>query len=228
MLDKPFNWTSFDVVNKLRYSVKQLTGKKKNKVGHAGTLDPLATGLVIICIGPHTKTIESLMGLDKEYTGTIKLGGTTPSYDLETEINQTFPVPALDLALIEKVRESFIGEQNQIPPIFSAKKIDGQKAYDLARKGRAVEMKPSRISITSLDLDTISYPEIDFKLVCSKGTYVRSLAHDFGSKLNSGAHLTRLRRTRIGEYSVADAFNIDEAIKHIEGEYIKYLELNSD
>lgn len=216
------------MVNKLRYSVKQLTGKKKNKVGHAGTLDPLATGLVIICIGPHTKTIESLMGMQKEYTGTIKLGATTPSYDLETEIDRTFDVPTLNKDEIEVVRNSFLGEQDQIPPIFSAKKIDGRKAYDLARKGREVEMKPSRITIESLELDTNNYPDIDFKLVCSKGTYVRSLAHDFGSRMDSGAHLTRLRRTRIGEYCVDNAFNIEAAIKHIEDEYIKYLNLNSD
>lgn len=221
-------WTSFDVVNKLRYAVKQLTGKKKNRVGHAGTLDPLATGLVIICIGSHTKTIEKLMGLDKTYTGTLRLGSTTPSYDLETEINATFPVPALEMKFLDSVRNSFLGDQSQIPPIFSAKKIDGKKAYELARKGREVTMKPSTINIQSLDLNVEKYPDIDFEMNCSKGTYVRSFAFDFGKKMESGAHLRSLRRTRIGEYSILDSFDIEEAIKHIEGEYLKYLELNSD
>jgi tRNA pseudouridine55 synthase len=228
LVDKPLEWTSFDVVNKLRSAVKQHTGKKKNKVGHAGTLDPLATGLVIICIGKHTKTIESLMGLDKTYTGTIRLGGTTPSYDLETEIDETFPIPELNSNQIKSVAKSFIGPQEQLPPIFSAKKIDGRKAYELARKGREVTMKPSQISIESLELDASNYPGIDFELTCSKGTYVRSLAFDFGKKMGSGAHLTSLRRTRIGNYSIEDSFDIEGAIKHIEDEYIKYLELNSD
>ena len=216
------------MVNKLRYAVKQLTGKKKNKVGHAGTLDPLATGLVIICIGTHTKTIESLMGLDKTYTGTIRLGGTTPSYDLETEIDQTFPIPELDLELLETIRKTFIGPQQQLPPIFSAKKIDGKKAYELARKGREVTMRPSQICIESLDLATEDYPDIDFILNCSKGTYVRSLAFDFGKATGSGGHLRKLHRTRIGTYSIDEAFNIEGAIKHIEGEYLKYLKVYSD
>jgi tRNA pseudouridine55 synthase len=168
------------------------------------------------------------MGLDKTYTGTIRLGGTTPSYDLETEIDETFPIPELNSNQIKSVAKSFIGPQEQLPPIFSAKKIDGRKAYELARKGREVTMKPSQISIESLELDASNYPGIDFELTCSKGTYVRSLAFDFGKKMGSGAHLTSLRRTRIGNYSIEDSFDIEGAIKHIEDEYIKYLELNSD
>lgn len=214
-MDKPLEWTSFDVVNKLRYAAKRITGRKKLKVGHAGTLDPLATGLVIICIGNHTKQIENLMGLDKQYTGTIRLGATTPSYDLETEIDQTFPLPEDD-ENIPSVAQSFLGEQSQLPPAFSAKKIDGKKAYELARKGKEVELRPSRIRIDRFDIVASAFPELAFVLDCSKGTYVRSLAHDYGKALGSGGHLTSLRRTRIGAFSISDALGIEEAIEAIE------------
>lgn len=223
LVDKPLHWTSFDVVNKLRYAVKTLTGKKKNKVGHAGTLDPLATGLVIICIGPHTKTIESLMGMPKEYTGTIRLGGTTPSYDLESAVDQTFSLPPNDPTMLQSVAKSFVGPQLQVPPAFSAKKIDGKKAYDLARRGKDVQLKASPIEIHSFEIDPKNFPAIDFKLNCSKGTYVRSLAHDFGKKLHSGAHLTALRRTKIGKHDISNAHDIEAAIEHIEAEYLNYL-----
>lgn len=223
LVDKPLTWTSFDVVNKLRYTVKELTGKKKNKVGHAGTLDPLATGLLIICIGSHTKKIEGLQGLPKAYTGKIKLGATTPSYDLELPIDQTYPIPECDHNLMQKVANSFVGTIEQIPPAFSAKKIAGKKAYDLARKGRNVDLKPSLIEISDFNIATESYPEINFEVKCSKGTYIRSLAYDFGIKLNTGAHLTSLRRTQIGPYSVTNAHTVELAIEHIREEYANYL-----
>ncbi len=223
LVDKPLTWTSFDVVNKLRYTVKELTGKKKNKVGHAGTLDPLATGLLIICIGSHTKKIEGLQGLPKAYTGTIKLGATTPSYDLELPIDQTYPIPECDHNLMQKVANSFVGTIEQIPPAFSAKKIAGKKAYELARKGRNVDLNPSLIKISEFKITTENYPEINFEVKCSKGTYIRSLAHDFGIKLNTGAHLTSLRRTQIGLYSVTNAHTVELAIDHIREEYANYL-----
>lgn len=167
------------------------------------------------------------MGLDKEYTGSFKLGETTPSFDLETEVDTSHVIPPLDHAKIESVRQSFLGEQMQTPPIFSAKKIEGKKAYDLARKGKPVEMKPNWINIQSIEVTTERYPHIDFQVHCSKGTYIRSLAHDFGKKLGCGAHLTKLRRTKIGELNIDDAFQIDDAVKHVEHEYLKYLKLNS-
>lgn len=223
LVDKPLTWTSFDVVNKLRYTVKELTGKKKNKVGHAGTLDPLATGLLIICIGSHTKKIEGLQGLPKAYKGTIKLGATTPSYDLELPIDQTYPIPECDHNLMQKVANSFVGTIEQIPPAFSAKKIAGKKAYELARKGRNIDLNPSLIKISEFKITTENYPEINFEVKCSKGTYIRSLAHDFGIKLNTGAHLTSLRRTQIGLYSVTNAHTVELAIDHIREEYANYL-----
>ncbi len=223
LVDKPLTWTSFDVVNKLRYTVKKLTGKKKNKVGHAGTLDPLATGLLIICVGSHTKKIEVLQGLPKAYAGTIKLGATTPSYDLELPIDQTYPIPECDHNMMQTVANSFVGTLEQIPPAFSAKKIAGKKAYDLARKGRNVDLKPSLIEISEFNITTENYPEINFEVKCSKGTYIRSLANDFGIKLFTGGHLTSLRRTQIGPYSVTTANTVELAIEHIRAEYANYL-----
>ncbi|GAB5538839.1 MAG: tRNA pseudouridine(55) synthase TruB [Salibacteraceae bacterium] len=223
LIDKPLNWTSFDVVNKLRYAVKEQTGKKKNKVGHAGTLDPLATGLLLICIGTHTKKIESMTGLNKTYTGKILIGSTTPSYDLETPINENFPVPAFDPNELKSVANSFLGKTQQLPPIFSAKKINGKKAYELARKGKEVTMKASEIEITQFDIDTENYPEIGFTISCSKGTYIRSIAHDFGQRLNSGGHLTSLRRVKIGPYSIDEALTIEGGLKAIETSHAKYL-----
>lgn len=215
LVDKPLNWTSFDVVNKLRWNIKQKLGVKKIKVGHAGTLDPLATGLLIICTGKKTKTIEGIQAERKTYTGTILLGKTTPSFDLETEYNQDFPTDHIDKSLMETVRESFLGEIDQVPPVFSAKQIDGKRAYDLARAGKEVVMKSNKVSIYDFSINDTRFPEIDFEICCSKGTYIRSIAHDFGQKCNSGGTLIALRRTKSGEFDVQNAYTVDEIIEKI-------------
>lgn len=216
LVDKPFEWTSFDVVNKLRWHLRKKLGVKKLKVGHAGTLDPLATGLLVICIGKHTKQINDFIQDDKEYTGTILIGKTTPSYDLETEYDKEFPVEHITPEIIQEIAESFIGEQDQVPPIFSAKQIDGKRAYEHARKGREVELKANRVHIKEFQVDGSSFPEITFRVVCSKGTYIRSLANDFGSRLDSGATLIELRRTRSGGFKVGEAKSVEEWIDFIE------------
>lgn len=218
LVDKPLGWTSFDVVNKLRWYLKRRLGVKKLKVGHAGTLDPLATGLLVICIGKHTKRIEELMGGEKAYTGTILLGKTTPSFDLETEFNKEHPTDHITADMLEAVRLSFLGEQDQVPPIFSAKQIDGKRAYDLARAGKEVEMKANKITISDFRIDASAFPEITFSVNCSKGTYIRSIAHDFGAKLESGGTLIELRRVRSGDLSVADAKQVEEWIDFIQQE----------
>ena len=215
LVDKPLHWTSFDVVNKLRWNLKQKLGIKKLKVGHAGTLDPLATGLLIICTGKNTKKIDQFVLEDKTYTGTILVGKTTPSYDLETEFNQEFPIDHITSELIEKVRLSFIGEQDQVPPIFSAKQVDGKRAYDLARAGKEVVLKANTINITDFEIDAARFPEIDFKITCSKGTYIRSIANDFGQKLNSGAALIALRRTASGSFLIENSQSVEEWITTI-------------
>jgi len=216
LVDKPYEWTSFNVVNKLRYALKKKLNVKKIKVGHAGTLDPLATGLLVICVGKMTKQIDSFMNTEKEYTGTIFLGASTPSYDLETDIDKTYPTNHIDSQLILETTTKFLGEIEQTPPIFSAKKIDGKRAYELARKGEKVEMKKNLVTIHDFEITNINLPEVEFKIKCSKGTYIRSIAHDFGQELNSGGHLTSLRRTRSGEHHIDDAKNIEEIVKHIE------------
>lgn len=216
LVDKPLGWTSFDVVNKLRWNLKRKTGKKKIKVGHAGTLDPLATGLLVICIGKHTKRIEELMAGTKTYTGKILIGKTTPSYDLETEYNQEFPTEHITEEMIQEVAQSFIGEQDQVPPIFSAKQVDGKRAYDLARAGKEVELKANKILIEDFKVDASNFPEVSFEVSCSKGTYIRSIAHDFGKKLNSGGTLIELRRTRSGNEKIEDAKSVDEWITFIQ------------
>lgn len=216
LVDKPLEWTSFDVVNKIRWNLKRKLGIKKIKVGHAGTLDPLATGLLILCIGKHTKTIEGIMGEDKTYTGIILLGKTTPSYDLETEFDNEFPTEHITEEMIEEVRKSFLGIQDQVPPIFSAKQIDGKRAYDLARAGKKVELKANSIRIEDLKFDISDFPKVRFEITCSKGTYIRSLAHDFGKKLNSGGTLVELRRTQSGKHSVENAKTVDEWILFIQ------------
>ncbi len=205
LIDKPYTWTSFDVVNKIRWAQKQKLGVKNIKVGHAGTLDPLATGLLILCTGKATKQIEQFMADEKEYTGTILLGKGTPSYDLETEYSEEKPIAHITEDLMWEVRQTFLGEQFQTPPIFSAKKIDGKRAYDMARAGKAPEMRKNWIEIKEFEIQTQDFPEIHFRVVCSKGTYIRSIAHDFGEKLNTVATLIALRRTRIGAFHVADA-----------------------
>lgn len=216
IVDKPLNWTSFDVVNKLRWNLKRKLNVKKIKVGHAGTLDPLATGVLVICAGKHTKLIETLQAGEKTYTGTILLGKTTPSYDLETEYDQEFPVDHIDEKLLDEVRASFVGEQDQMPPIFSAKQVDGKRAYDLARAGKEVKLKTNRITISDFKIDVSRFPEIDFEISCSKGTYIRSIAHDFGKALNSGGTLTALRRTRSGEQRIEDAQSVEHWIEVIQ------------
>ena len=215
LVDKPLNWTSFDVVNKIRWNLKRKLEVKKIKVGHAGTLDPLATGLLILCTGKHTKTIEKIQAEEKTYTGTILLGKTTPSYDLESEYNESFPVDHITTELLEDIRLTFLGEQEQFPPIFSAKQVNGQRAYDLARAGKKVELKANTIEVFSFDINTERFPEIDFEIKCSKGTYIRSIAHDFGKKLNSGGTLISLRRTASGNYHVKDAYTIENLIEKI-------------
>ncbi len=215
VVDKPYTWTSFDVVNKIRWNLKQVLGIKNIKVGHAGTLDPLATGLLIICTGKNTKLIDQIMVGEKTYTGTILLGKTTPSYDLETEYNQEFPVEHITSDSVEEVRKSFLGEIQQVPPIFSAKQVDGKRAYDLARAGKEVILKSNTIHISSFSLSMDRFPEIDFEISCSKGTYIRSIAYDFGKALNSGGVLTSLRRTKSGDFSLEKAKSVDEWIEFI-------------
>jgi tRNA pseudouridine55 synthase len=205
LIDKPLTWSSFQAVNKIKWSLKKHLGLKKIKVGHAGTLDPLATGLLIICTGKFTKRIPELQGMEKEYTGTFYIGATTPSYDLETEVNQTFPVQHINDEMINNAINQFKGEIKQKPPVFSAIKKDGKRLYEHARKGEEVEIEARSVTIHEFELTRIALPEIDFRIVCSKGTYIRSLAYDFGIALNSGAHLTALRRTKIGNYNVTDA-----------------------
>ena len=206
LIDKPLTWSSFQAVNKVKYAlIKNLGLPKKFKIGHAGTLDPLASGLLIICTGKFTKRISELQGQIKEYTGTITVGGTTPSYDLETEINETFPTEHITNDLIQETTKQFIGEIDQFPPIFSALKKDGKRLYEHARAGEEVEIASRKVEISEFEITRIQLPEIDFRVVCSKGTYIRSLAFDFGKALNSGAHLTALRRTKIGEFSVENA-----------------------
>ncbi len=215
LIDKPLQWTSFQVVNKLRWAIRKNFGIKKIKVGHAGTLDPLASGLLIICTGKFTKRIEEFQGQAKEYIGTITLGATTPSYDLETEIDQTFPIDHITENNIKEATSHFIGEIEQYPPVFSALKKDGKRLYEYAREGSAVEIKPRKITIALFEITRIALPEVDFRVVCSKGTYIRSLAHDFGKTLNSGGHLTALRRTRIGAFSVENATNMESFIEQL-------------
>jgi tRNA pseudouridine55 synthase len=212
LVDKPLNWTSFDVVNKLRFHLKRALNDKKLKVGHAGTLDPLATGLLIICVGKMTKQIDNFMGLEKTYTGTIKLGATTPSYDLETDINATFPTGHITPSVIEAARQQFLGEFDQLPPIFSAIKKDGKPLYEAARKGQEVEVKPRRISIQQFDIQSFKDNELAFYVRCSKGTYIRSLAFDMGKACDSGGHLTSLRREAIGDFDVKNAWQIEEFV----------------
>tara|TARA_E500000331_G_scaffold336517_1_gene363696 strand:- start:53 stop:769 length:717 start_codon:yes stop_codon:yes gene_type:complete len=215
LFDKPLNWTSFQLVNKVRWLIRRSCNIKKIKVGHAGTLDPLATGLLIICTGKFTKTIPDLQGQIKEYTGTISLGATTPSFDLETEFDATFETSHITEAKLLETCKKFIGKIEQTPPVFSALKKDGKRLYEYAREGEQVEVKKREIEINAFDIDSGKFPDIDFRVVCSKGTYIRSLAHEFGMALDSGAHLSALRRTGIGEYSVENAMDIESFEKFL-------------
>lgn len=212
LIDKPYRWTSFDVVNKVRSVIKSQTGVRF-KVGHAGTLDPLATGLLIICYGKETKSISRFMEFDKEYIATVKLGATTPSFDLEKPIDQIFPFEHITQDMVKEVLVKYTGEQNQVPPIFSAKWIDGKRAYKYAREGEEIEIKPVSVNIYKLELISFDLPEITIKINCSRGTYIRAIARDIGLDLQSGAHLTSLRRTRIGEYNVEQAIVPDEFVR---------------
>ena len=215
LIDKPLTWSSFQAVNKIKYALKNYTGVKKIKVGHAGTLDPLATGLLIVCTGKFTKRISELQGMEKEYTGTFHIGATTPSYDLETEINATFPTEHINEELIHGTVKQFLGEIDQQPPVFSAIKKDGKRLYEHARAGEEVEIAFRKTTIHEFEITRIALPEIDFRVVCSKGTYIRSLAFDFGKAMQSGAHLTALRRTKIGKYSVEEAITPDTFVNGI-------------
>ena len=213
LIDKDINWTSFDVVSKIRNFIKKKFNLKKIKVGHAGTLDPLATGLLIICYGKMTKKIDSFIGLDKSYSGKMVIGSSTPSYDLETKPNVFYQTDHINKKLIYEKAEEFVGEIMQKPPIFSAVKKNGVRSYKLARKGEQVNLEKRKITIRDFKITEINFPELSFEVDCSKGTYIRSLINDFGKALKSGAHLTELRRTKIGEFSVNDSLKIMDFIK---------------
>ena len=210
LIDKPLGWTSFQVVNKLRWHLRKTFNIKKIKVGHAGTLDPLATGLLIICTGKMTKQIGQYQAQNKVYSGSFTLGSTTPSFDLETEINQQFPTAHITEVLIRKTTKNFIGETEQYPPVYSALKKDGKRLYEFARAGKDVAIEARKITIDVFDITAIRGLEVDFEVECNKGTYIRSLAHDFGKALNSGAHLSALRRTKIGNFSVENAIKVED------------------
>ncbi|MCX6303687.1 MAG: tRNA pseudouridine(55) synthase TruB [Bacteroidetes bacterium] len=217
LINKPYTWTSFDVVGKLRSVIRQRMGVRKIKIGHAGTLDPLATGLLILCTGKFTRRIDEFQGLEKEYTGTFRLGATTPSFDLETPIDNTYPLDNLTgcdtLALrkmIQDAAEHFTTTFDQVPPQFSAIKVDGKRAYESARKDISVEIKARQVTISAFEITRVELPDVDFRVVCSKGTYIRSLARDFGELLGSGAYLTALCRTRIGTFHLRDAYDLSD------------------
>lgn len=233
LINKPLKWTSFQVVNKMKYVIKANEVKSQNskelapttnnnqqttkhiKIGHAGTLDPLATGLLIICTGKETKNIEKYQAQEKEYTGTFYIGATTPCFDLEKEIDAHYPTEHITNEMIYETTKQFIGKIQQTPPLYSAIKIDGKRAYDIARAGQTAEIKPKEIEIKIFEITRIALPEVDFRVICSKGTYIRSLARDFGIALNSGAHLTALCRTRIGKYLVSNAVTIEDFEKSL-------------
>lgn len=209
LIDKPLHWTSFQVVNKLRWEIRQAFNIKKIKVGHAGTLDPLATGLLVICTGKMTKNIDDFQAQIKEYTGTFVLGGTTPSYDLETEIDQNYSTDHLTTDLIHRTTQQFIGKISQFPPVFSALKKDGKRLYEFARAGESVDIPSRQVHISEFEITQIESLNVHFRVACSKGTYIRSLANDFGKALNSGAHLSALRRTKIGDFDVENSVTIE-------------------
>jgi len=225
--DKPLTWTSFNLVSRVRFHLSRKLGVKKLKVGHAGTLDPLATGVMIVCTGKATKRIEEFQYHTKEYIATIQLGATTPSYDLEKEIDATYPTEHITEELVVETLKTFIGEIQQIPPAFSACKVDGTRAYDLARKGKEVELKPKLLVIDEIELLECNLPEIKIRVVCSKGTYIRALARDIGEALNSGAHLTGLIRTRIGEITLDQCMSIETFPEWLDGQEIEMEEDNN-
>ncbi|RLD58585.1 MAG: tRNA pseudouridine(55) synthase TruB [Bacteroidetes bacterium] len=210
LINKPLGWTSFDVVNKIRYLLRSYTGIRKIKVGHAGTLDPLASGLLILCTGKFTKKIEEFQGLEKEYTGTFHIGATTPSYDRETEIDQNYETGHVDEKTLINATRQFIGNIDQVPPLFSALKIKGKRAYELARGKEDVKLSARKVTINAFELTHIDIPKVAFRISCGKGTYIRSIAHDFGQAINSGAHLSSLIRTKIGSFNLEDSLTIEQ------------------
>lgn len=216
LIVKPFEWTSFDVVKKIRNTISRRAGIKKIKVGHAGTLDPLATGLLIVCTGKFTKRITEFQSQEKEYTGTFLMGATTPSFDKETEIDNTFETNHITQELLLETTQQFVGEIDQVPPIYSAIKLKGVRAYEHARNQEEVTINARQVQIKAFELTKMELPEVQFKLVCSKGTYVRSLARDYGKALNSGAYLIELKRTRIGDFKLSDAFTMEEFEKYLD------------
>ncbi len=209
LINKPFGWTSFDVVKKIKNLIRTKYSLKKIKVGHAGTLDPLATGLLIVCTGKFTKLISKIQGQEKTYTGTITLGGTTPSYDLETEVDNNYETAHITEELIKESTTQFIGEIDQKPPIFSALKKGGERLYEKARRGEAIEIESRKVTVREFTITSIENLEVNFEIKCSKGTYIRSIAHDFGAALNSGGHLSKLCRTSIGEYQISEAIDVE-------------------
>ena len=215
LIDKPLHWTSHDVVAKVRIPIKIFCRDRKMKIGHAGTLDPLATGLLILLTGKATKQTESLQGLEKEYTGTITLGATTPSYDAETAVDATFPIQHITPELIHETAKSFLGVQEQIPPIYSSVQVDGIRAYNYAREGETVKLKARTVELFRFEITAIRMPEIDFIVHCSKGTYIRSLAHDFGKAIGSGGYLTSLRRTKVGDFDIQDALSLETMLASV-------------
>lgn len=210
LIDKPYRWSSFDVVKKIKSLLRYQCDLKKIKIGHGGTLDPLATGLMIVATGKFTKQLTEISGQDKEYIANIRLGATTPSYDLETEIDQTFSLEGASLEKLEQAIGSFLGEQEQMPPVYSAKWVDGKRAYTLARKGKDMELKPANITINEIELLNYNLPDIVIRVNCSKGTYIRSLAHEIGQRLGVGAHLTGLTRTKSGDFKLSDALTVEQ------------------
>lgn len=217
--NKPAAWTSFDLVNKVKHLLKRQLGVKKIKVGHAGTLDPLASGLLIVCTGGATKKIDELQGMEKEYTGTFELGVTTPSFDRETETDKTWPIEHITHEMIIQAAKSFEKSFEQIPPVYSAIKIEGKRAYDYARENLEIELKGRPVTIRTFEIVDIRMPEVEFRVVCSKGTYIRSLARDFGIALGSGAYMTSLKRTRIGDFHIDNAQDVEEFSRFVKNEY---------
>ena len=224
-VDKPLHWTSFNVVDRLRWKIKKTAKIKKIKVGHAGTLDPEATGVMIICTGKATKQIDNYQAQTKEYIAELKLGETTPSFDLELPVDAIYPTEHISRELIDSVLLSFVGEIDQVPPVFSAVKVDGKRAYQYARNGEEVELKSKKLVIDELEILNFSMPLLTLRIVCSKGTYIRALARDIGYALGSGAHLTALQRTRIGEVKIEDCWKLDDLLLHLENE-LKPIEEN--
>ncbi len=228
LVDKPLHWTSFNVVNKIRWKIHKTMRVKNIKVGHAGTLDPLATGVMIICTGKATKRIEEFQYQTKEYVATLELGATTPCFDKELPVDATYPVEHITLEMVNKVIPTFTGEIWQVPPVYSAVKVEGKRAYDYAREGKEVELKPKLLVIDEIEVVSFEPPLLTIRVVCSKGTYIRALARDIGLALNSGAHLAALRRTRIGEVKVEQCHDVESLIDHIEKELVKQQETTAE